>query len=207
MNIDYIFPHPIAVVDLEIDNSYVLKTVDALAKNITEEDANHSWDCKVVSSFNHDNINKILNEQCTELFDQVTQQGQQFCDVVGWEDTDNPSIITSAWFNKYTESHHSQEAHHHGKHHICAIYYATPDLTPTVFVNPNSYTFHTSYEEAKNTEVTKVSHKVLPQPGQLVLFPGYMMHTVPHVRDQIHSEYDIIKNRVTIAFNFGKSVH
>jgi len=185
MNIDYIFPHPIAVVDLKIDNDYVLKTVDALAKNITEEDANHTWDCKVVSSYNHDNINKILNEECTELFDQVTQQGQQFCDAIGWEDTDNPSMITSAWFNKYTERHHSQEAHHHGK----------------------CYTFHTSYEEAKNTEVTKVSHKVLPQPGQLVLFPGYMMHTVPYVRDQIHSEYDIIKNRVTIAFNFGKSVH
>ena len=75
--------------------------------------------------------------------------------IVGWYQPHSPNKITQMWFNRYIEGHHFQEAHNHGLHEVCAIYYATNDLTPTLFLNPNHHTFHNQYNAYDITAVTR----------------------------------------------------
>jgi hypothetical protein len=76
-------------------------------------------------------------------------------------------------------------------------------LTPTLFLNPHHHTFHNHYDACDVTEVTRRAYEVYAQTGTLVIFPGYMLHTVPYIRKKM-TEFDLKKDRMTIAMNFGK---
>ena len=82
-------------------------------------------------------------------------------------------------------------------HDICGIYYATVDDSFTEFDNPNGYTFHMRHSnKIGSSPTTKKLYRVVPQPGKLVIFPGYMFHRVNPSKSQF------IQNRVTVAMNF-----
>lgn len=205
MNIDYVFPHPIATVEMNEDNNALVKTIDELATEITEERAADYWDCKVITSFHDEPRNLQFASNHKDFISRVEQHVNDYMAMVGWYTAHLPNKVTSIWFNKYNTEDHFQEAHHHGSHEVCAVYYATDDLTPTQFYNPNQHTVHTSYDVCDVTEVTKSYHTVYAQKGKLVIFPGYMTHKVPYVnKKQLASDYTFAKNRITIAMNFGK---
>lgn len=194
MHLNSVFAHPIGEVMLDYDNKLL---VDTAVNSVDDIYNQNTWDCDVITSYNNKELNDYIMSQHLELLEQVTNAGNDFLKSVGWCD-DGGHIVEDFWFNLY-ENEHWQEAHHHGTHDVCAIYYATPDLTPTEFVNPNDYTFHQRYYRTQpHTEFTRISYSVLPQPGKLVIFPGYMMHRVP-MREQNYAQ-----RRLTIAFNFGK---
>lgn len=211
MQINYVFPHPIAKIDVrdKVNNSKIVDTIETLSEGITEESGSDWWDCKVITSFNNDKVNLQFANQHIDFIELVEQYVNDYMVQVGWYTPHLPNRITQIWFNKYVEGHHFQEAHNHGIHEVCAIYYATNDLTPTLFLNPNMHTFHNHYNVNEKTDITKRDFEVQAQPGTLVIFPGYMMHSVPYVRKretmlQQTSEYELLKNRITIAMNFGK---
>jgi len=205
MEIMGLFPHPISRLDLgdEIDNETIVKSVDDLSENISEEEASKYWDCKLITSYNNDAINIEFAKQNKFFIETVEKYVNEFMMHVGWYEPGNPNKVTSMWFNKYIEGHHFQEAHNHGGHEVCAIYYATSDLTPTLFLNPNHQSYHCNYEPTDITPFTDKCYNSMAQPGTLVIFPGYLQHSVPYIRKN-ESNYDLIKNRITIAMNFGK---
>mgnify|MGYP006261002159 FL=1 len=47
-----------------------------------------------------------------------------------------------------------------------------------------------------SSPTTKKLYRVVPQPGKLIIFPGYMFHRVNPSKSQF------IQNRVTVAMNF-----
>jgi len=206
MQVDYVFPHPIAKLDVsdEVNNDSIVKSVYELSRTIDENSASEYWDCKLITSFNNDEVNLQFAKSNKEFIETVEKHVNKYMAIVGWYQPHSPNKITQMWFNRYIEGHHFQEAHNHGLHEVCAIYYATNDLTPTLFLNPNHHTFHNQYNPYDiNTEVTSRTYKVYAQKGTLVIFPGYMLHTVPYIRKKV-SEFNIQKDRMTIAMNFGK---
>lgn len=207
MQIDYVFPHPIAVVELDTNNDKLLKSIDDLSATITEDSASEYWDCKLITSFENKEINEVFVRDNEELISLVQQKVHEYMLTVGWDDESNVSKVTQCWFNRYSENHHFQELHHHGKHEVCAIYYASHSLRPTQFLNPNNYTFQLQYPNYSETPVTKSYFKIFPTVGTLVIFPGYMNHRIPYLEDSRvrNSQYDIKETpRTTVAFNFGK---
>jgi len=195
VNIDYIFPHPIAEVQLDIDNDKLLQTVESTIRDYS----NNPWDCEVFSTYTHRELNDDIMSVNIELLEQVQYHGREFIKEVGWH-TDAPLYAGDFWFNFY-ENVHWQESHHHGIHDICAIYYATPDIVATEFLNPNDYTFHAKYPRTGNSPVTRKYYSSFPKPGKLILFPGYIMHQVPYKTRQ---PITYKQRRLTVAFNFDK---
>ena len=201
--IDYIFPHPIAQFQLDIDNDALVNVITHILGD-NSETKQHGWNCEVISSYNHQQYTREFYEHdCVrDLIKQTEQAGAEFVKEVGWQPYDNhfPYSVDHAWFNLYTNHdgvRHWQEAHHHGVHDICGIYYATVDDSFTEFDNPNGYTFHLAHgHKIGSSPTTKKLYRVVPQPGKLVIFPGYMFHRVNPSKSQF------IQNRVTVAMNF-----
>ena len=160
--IDYIFPHPIAQFQLDIDNDALVNVITHILGD-NSETKQHGWNCEVISSYNHQQYTREFYEHdCVrDLIKQTEQAG------------------------------------HHGVHDICGIYYATVDDSFTEFDNPNGYTFHMRHSnKIGSSPTTKKLYRVVPQPGKLVIFPGYMFHRVNPSKSQF------IQNRVTVAMNF-----
>ena len=78
------------------------------------------------------------------------------------------------WVQDYkTDNFHSYHAH--PKSSISGIYYirANQNSGPVEFINPNPYEYFFNL-----TQRQKLSHKIYPQKGLLVLFPSYLFHNV-----------------------------
>jgi len=193
MKIENLFPHPIGEVSIDYDNEQLIKDVESAVE--TTENRNN-WQCEIISSFQNHEMNDEVFSNHTSLLEQVAEAGNNFMKEVGWYDGD--LFVGDWWFNLY-QNEHWQEQHHHGVHDLCAIYYATPDIVPTLFQNPNNYTFHARYHQSKKTEFTKNDYQSLAQPGKLILFPGYLMHSVPY---KTNREIAYLQRRLTVAFNF-----
>lgn len=194
MKVNNVFPHPIGEVMIDYDNDKLISDIESVKSDI---ETRHDWDCEVISSFHNAELNNELISRHLDLLHQVTILGNKFLTDVGWVSNDE-YVPNDFWVNVY-QNEHWQDMHHHGAHALSAIYYVTPDLTPTEFLNPNEYTFHQRYfKHTPQTDVTQTYYRVLPQPGKIVFFPGYMFHRVPAQPQS----YD--QRRITIAFNFGK---
>lgn len=104
-------------------------------------------------------------------------------------DCDNLEITTS-WANKYpayTQSH--QVSHSHRMSYISAVYYLTPG-SPTCFNDPLIQRTNNSLEVHNNNSRSAL---VEAQPGKLILFPSWLVHSSkPH-----QAQFD----RWTISFN------
>lgn len=205
MKIDYVFPHPICKLDIsnEVDNDALVNAVHELSHDIDENSASKFWDCKLITSFENETVNLELAKRNKPFIEVVEKYVNEFMMGVGWYNHEKKNKITQMWFNHYVSGNHFQEAHNHGVHEVCAVYYASNDLTPTLFLNPNHQTYHNHYDITETTPITERAYSAYAQQGTLVIFPGYMMHTVPYIRPK-QSDFELEKNRITIAMNFGK---
>ena len=209
MIIDYVFPHAIGNVDLtdEVDNEAIQNTIEELAVGVEDDTGARVWDCKVKTSFENDVQMMKFAKSHTEFLEIVNREVNQYMVEVGWYEPSKPNKVTQCWWNKYDEKHHFQEAHHHGAHEVCAIYYVSNDTIPTLFHNPNYYTVHSNLTASPGREssVTNRYHKTFPKKGNLIIFPGYMLHSVPYIRTGMFQDSELAeKNRITIAMNFHK---
>ncbi len=209
MNIDYVFPHPIGEMSLleKVDNDKIKETIENLSSDIDEHTGARVWDCKVKTSFENDALTMEFTKRHSDFLEAVNEAVNQYMVQVGWYEPSKPNKVTQCWWNKYDESHHFQEAHHHGVHEVCAVYYVTNDTIPTCFHNPNYYTVQSRYDNTPGgeTEVTQRLHEKFATAGTLIIFPGYMMHSVPYIRKGKYQDSDLMqKNRITIAMNFHK---
>lgn len=200
MDIKELFPHPVAEVFLDVD----LTSIVSDAMEIATEDVKAGWDCETISTFNEDKLNFEFARRQYDFLNQVEVAGKEFLMKVGWMN-EEPHHLVHWWVNAY-RNQHWQEWHHHGKHDVCGIFYATADAVPTLFLNPNEYTFHAKTGMSETWGVSnpfkQKHHVVFPEPGKLVLFPGYMYHSVPYKNSNVNINYT--QNRVTFAFNFGQ---
>lgn len=191
MELKQVFPHYLAEVKLNYDNNKIVEDVMNL---VSSSELTAGWDCDVLSTFNNAEINHSFAERHYDFLAEIESHGQEFLKTVGWSRPDEPEFLSHWWINAY-QNEHWQEWHHHARHSVCAIYYATADAVPTVFMNPNDYTFHMHHALSNKDKFVKV----YPEAGKLLLFPGYMFHSVPYKPER---KVNYNQNRITMAFNF-----
>lgn len=108
--------------------------------------------------------------------------------------------ITTSWINK-TEKDEFISKHSHPNSIISGVYYieTTPKCSPIVFSKPHTYTniahqsVQLTYDENKHNLYNVEHYGINPQPGDIVMFPSWLEHTV----------YEQVPNlpRIALAFN------
>ena len=113
-----------------------------------------------------------------------------------------------AWVNVYNEPH-EHECHNHVKSRLSGTYYVSTDDSsePIKFWNPNMSALHS---QSGNDDVIRpqdskyeftgqqhTSFNFYPQDGNFLLWPSYLMHSVPQGHPRENESYE----RISISFN------
>ena len=86
MEINYVFPHPIATVDMNalVDNKKIHDTIEKHAVEVPEETGARVWDCKVKTSFENDDLIMKFAVEHVDFLKAVNEQINQYMVEVGW---------------------------------------------------------------------------------------------------------------------------
>lgn len=116
-----------------------------------------------------------------------------------------------SWISRY-EGHHQHEIHNHVHSHISGTWYikTSPSTMPIRFYSPNimSNFSHNapdhpqSREDMPNIEFTGVAGVdsemfVHPMDGEFLMWPSYIMHSVPPNYEETDDKYE----RISLSFN------
>ena len=133
----------------------------------------------------------LLVEAAKFITPKLTEFGTQlFGERMGWS-------LKEMWVNVLDEGGH-QAMHNHANSFISGIVYLTPTHpeSNTVFMKSPGGTDFLFRNDHKNMTPSEFNAdkwiSPTPQPGDLVLFPSYLMHAVPHNRGE---------RRITLALN------
>ena len=141
MEINYVFPHAIATVDMNalVDNKKIHDTIEKHAVGVQKKLVQEFGNCKVKTSFENDELSMKFAVEHVDFLKAVNEQVNQYMVEVGWYEPINLIKLHSVGGISMMKKQHFQEAHHHGVHEVCAVYYVTNDTIPTLFSNPNYY--------------------------------------------------------------------
>ena len=108
--------------------------------------------------------------------------------------------------NVYNEPH-EHECHNHVKSRLSGTYYVSTDDSsePIKFWNPNIPALHSqsgnddqyTHEQYEFTGRQHTSFQFQPEDGDFLLWPSYLMHSVPQGRPRENESYE----RISISFN------
>ena len=111
-----------------------------------------------------------------------------------------------SWVNVYNEPQ-SHECHNHVKSRLSGTYYvsAQDSSEPIKFWNPNLPALHSqsgnddqhTHEQYEFTGRQHTSFQFQPQDGDFLLWPSYLMHSVPQGHPRENESYE----RISISFN------
>ena len=153
-----------------IDNNELLSIIDQHKKDfpISMKD----YDTRT-------NVNAWHSDWKTHL---ITDKFDPFIDKIKYclKNYYSDLFLSDFWFNIYEDSG-SAKRHMHGFFQISGVYFVECDDTSSLLVIDNN---------SKNRETITIQ----PKPGKLVIFPGYVYHSVSKNKNS--------KKRTSIAFNF-----
>lgn len=170
MNIELLFPTPVA----SVDNTSYLET---------EHDELLNLEYELTNGFEQTVNTRVLDSHATQLRSWIQQQIDQFS--LNALATDHKLKITQSWCLK----HHNQQqhvfAHSHANSIISGAYYVCADDTsedirfhkdmPTT--SPN-IKWETDKDLLKQQPWMWDWHSIKSQTGRLILFPSYVFHSV-----------------------------
>lgn len=126
-----------------------------------------------------------------------------------FKDVSRHDIHFFAWVNVYNEPH-DHECHNHVKSRLSGTYYVSTDESsePIKFWNPNLPALHSQSgnddqitdmisEQYEFTGRQHTSFNFYPKDGDFLLWPSYLMHSVPQGRPRENESYE----RISISFN------
>jgi len=136
---------------------------------------------------------KNLKNQINDCIDYFTHE------VLGIDDSVQFEISTS-WANRYFGDEHVSK-HSHLNSMISGVYYVetSRSTSPIIFEKAYSYTnlFHGTtspgFKKNLSNQFNANTHVIYPKPGDLLLFPSHLEHTVPESQSK-----DV---RYSLAFN------
>ena len=96
MEINYVFPHAIATVDMNalVDNKKIHDTIEEHAIGVPEETGARVWDCKVKTSFENDELSMKFAVEHVDFLKAVNEQVNQYMVEVGWYEPGKPNKVT-----------------------------------------------------------------------------------------------------------------
>ena len=136
MEINYVFLHAIATVDMNalVDNKKIHDTIEEHAIGVLEETgAREFGTAKVKTSFENDELSMKFAVEHVDFLKAVNEQVNQYMVEVGnWYELSKHLIkLHSVGGISMMKVIAFQEAHHHGVHEVCAVYYVTNDTILT----------------------------------------------------------------------------
>lgn len=192
LKVDFWFPTPIWTVNLDVDNEILKRACIKLKEDNPEG--------RTLSNRGGWQSNDFHPEQSIAVFqDLVTKVVSQSDSILHMDygHTDRCTAVNNFWININTK-HDSNQVHSHPGAFLSAVYYVTaPQNSGNICFERDSKdsfimgTFHLSGK----TPVSGVTCEYPPSQGRLMLFPGWLSHSV------IPSETD--EERISIAFNIG----
>jgi len=102
----------------------------------------------------------------------------------------NKICLRHIWKNIYRNNY--QEKHNHAGAHFSFVIYEKLFAPQTIFFHPANYLMLT----AKDNHIFKTTHKLEALQNDLVIFPSYLEHMVP-----------LVKDGLTISGNFDIELH
>lgn len=191
LKVDYWFPTPIWMVDLDVNNDE-LKTACIKLKEDNEG--------RVYSNRGGWQSNDLHPEYSVSVFQQlvtkVTEQSDSILSV-DYAQNDRCTAVNNFWIN-INQKGHSNQVHSHPGSFLSAVYYVSvPEGSGSIVFERDSKdsfimgTFHLNGQ----TPVSGVTCEYPPVEGRLLIFPGWLYHSVlPTTTDS---------ERISIAFNIG----
>ena len=136
----------------------------------------------------------LKDEAPQEFIKLISENIKNVLDDMNWDNKSQIPKITSMWaiINKQNSFN---ERHHHGNSALSAAYYvrANEESGDIVFYDPRpAFTF----SHPENSEINNLNGQtksITPKSGMLVLFPGYLEHSVQPSRSN--------DDRIVISFN------
>ena len=184
-----LFPTPVAW----YSGLVPLSLVDSLSKEFAQaavQKNNHSSDLRHSAILSTDS-SALIGDLKVLLLPEVKSFGaQMFGEELNW-------FIKELWLN-VMEQGGSQSVHNHANSFISGVIYLTPShpSAHTLFVKSLGGRDFSFSNTNSRTEIGAFNAEKwaspAPQPGDVILFPSYMLHEVPINRGA---------RRVTIAFN------
>ena len=184
-----LFPTPVAW----CSGLVPLSLVDSLSKEFAQaavQKNNHSSDLRHSAILSTDS-SALIGDLKVLLLPEVKSFGaQMFGEELNW-------FIKELWLN-VMEQGGSQSVHNHANSFISGVIYLTPShpSAHTLFVKSLGGRDFSFSNTNSRTEIGAFNAEKwaspAPQPGDVILFPSYMLHEVPINRGA---------RRVTIAFN------
>jgi uncharacterized protein (TIGR02466 family) len=184
-----IFETPIYIENIELDNKSILEYCKKLKKE--DEGVNLSN----IGGWHSSNLEgKHIKLQ--NLFDQIIEKGNIFAKKIGKKNKIN---ITKIWININNYKDYNQ-SHFHANCFLSGVYYVNifEKTGNIIFDNPAQDLIDSNWDNTDINSFTTVNsstYSLIPNTGDLVLFPSWLKHRVePNMTD---------KERVSISFNLS----
>ncbi|MBL4721862.1 MAG: hypothetical protein JKY20_12130 [Alphaproteobacteria bacterium] len=153
-----------------------------------------AWSCNVYTTINN---NFTLHEQpgFRRLTEYVLEAGALFAEGMKYPMENNELVVDSCWLNVYGRDQW-QERHNHSANPIVAVYYvaAPPNCSSLILHSELADTMIRPRYQG-NDQIDKYTVQVDPEPGMLVLFNGFLRHSVTSSR--------VDGERISIATNLN----
>lgn len=184
-----LFPTPFMRARATLGASLVKGLVEHFGRNTTND--NNSSSRLSHTAMLQPSESPLFSEAATLITPKIIEFGaQMFGEQMGWS-------IKEMWVNVLENGGH-QAMHTHANSFISGVVYLTPvhASAQTVFMkSPGGHEFIFKNDHAGTKPGAYSADKWVsppPQPGDLVLFPSYLMHAVPHNQGE---------QRITLSFN------
>lgn len=184
-----LFPTPFMRAPATLPSSLVSGLVEHFVAQATRN--NNSSSSLAHTAMLQPGDSPLLVEAAKLITPKIIEFGAQlFGERMGWS-------LKEMWVNVLDEGGY-QAMHNHANSFISGVVYLTPTHpeSQTVFMKSPGGTDFLFRNDHKNMTPSEFSAdkwiSPAPQPGDLVLFPSYLMHAVPHNRGQ---------RRITLALN------
>jgi uncharacterized protein (TIGR02466 family) len=192
LKVDFWFPTPIWSVDLDVDNTKLKRASLKLKED--------NPDGRVLSNRGGWQSHDFHPEYSIAVFQDLVSKVVEQSDSILQQDygiTDRCTVVNNFWININTRAS-SNQVHSHPGAFLSAVYYiSAPQGSGNICFERDAKdsfilgTFHLSGK----TPVSGVTCEYPPIEGRLMLFPGWLSHSV------IPSQTD--EERISIAFNVG----
>ena len=163
------------------------------------------------TTYFHPDAREVTHNQpwYNDFVNQMKDTYVQFCRTqynLDFADVSRHDIHFFAWVNVYNEPH-EHECHNHVKSRLSGTYYVSTDDSsePIKFWNPNIPALHSqsgnddqhTHEQYEFTGRQHTSFQFQPEGGDFLLWPSYLMHSVPQGHPRENESYE----RISISFN------
>jgi len=164
---------------LKVTDKYI-KEADKLLKDQLKKEPKWKKDLGTFGLSKH-SVNFSNDPKIKDLVNFMGQRSYEFLDWQGFNLKDHSLHFTEFWVQEFSEKgggHH--DSHVHWNQHVSGFYFlkCSEKTSFPVFHDPRAGALMTKLPEKDGSKITLASNSInyKPQPGTMVIFPGYLTH-------------------------------